>query len=194
MTDYGTIPTSSISDTATKTNLEFVSRAKERIRSGLGTRRPWKVFLNFHELDLPLNFSGAFKRIKSNLSYFRMNYAIIVLMILFLSLLWHPISLMVLVAMLAVWLFLYFLRDDPLVVFRRTIDDRIVLVVLSILTIVFLMLTEVTWNIVGAVLIGASVLLVHAVLRKTEDLFLDEEEVTAFAAEAGTSSYAASGR
>ncbi|CAM8954296.1 unnamed protein product [Rhodiola kirilowii] len=131
MTDYGTIPTSSVSDTATKTNLEFVSRAKERIRSGLGTRRPWKVFLNFHELDLSLNFSGAFKRIKSNLSYFRMNYAIIVLMILFLSLLWHPISLMVLVAMLAVWLFLYFLRDDPLVVFRRTIDDRVVLVVLS---------------------------------------------------------------
>lgn len=88
---------------------------------------------------------------------------------------------MVLVAMMALWLFLYFLRDDPFVVFGRTINDRVVMIVLSVLTIVFLLLTKATWNIVSAVLIGAAVLLVHAVLRKTNDLFLDEEEVTDFA-------------
>ncbi|CAM8949891.1 hypothetical protein QQ045_028161 [Rhodiola kirilowii] len=185
MTTYGTIPTSSDPDSATQ--LEFISRAKERIRLGLGTRRPWRVFLTLRALGLPPNFSGAFSRIRTNLAYFRMNYAIIVLVILFLSLLWHPISLIVLVAMMAVWLFLYFLRDEPLVVFRRTIDDRVVLVILSILTIVFLLLTKATWNIVGAVLIGAAVVLLHAAARKTDDLFLAEEEKTAFAAEAGTS-------
>uniref|UniRef100_A0A7N0UZ87 PRA1 family protein n=1 Tax=Kalanchoe fedtschenkoi TaxID=63787 RepID=A0A7N0UZ87_KALFE len=190
MTTYGTIPTSSSSAT---TDLEYISRAKERIRSGLGTRRPWKVLLNHRALRLPPNASDALSRIRTNLAYFRMNYAIIVLAILFLSLLWHPISLIVLVAMMALWLFLYFLRDEPLVVLRRTIDDGVVLVVLSVLTIVLLLLTKATWNIVGAVLIGAAIVLLHAALRKTDDLFLDEEEVTAFAAEAGTSSYAATG-
>uniref|UniRef100_A0A7N0TW35 PRA1 family protein n=1 Tax=Kalanchoe fedtschenkoi TaxID=63787 RepID=A0A7N0TW35_KALFE len=193
MTSYGTIPTSSSSAPPTSTNLEFISRAKDRIKSGLGARRPWKVLFNHRALGLPPNLSTALSRIRTNLAYFRMNYAIIVLLILFLSLLWHPISLIVLAAMMALWLFLYFLRDEPQVLFRRTIDDRVVLVVLSILTIVLLLLTKATWNIVGAVLIGAAVVLLHAALRKTDDLFLDEEEVSAFAAEAGTSSYAASG-
>ncbi|GLU14352.1 hypothetical protein SLE2022_309280 [Rubroshorea leprosula] len=174
MTSYGTIPTSS-SPSGPSTQLEYLSRAKERIKEGLGTRRPWKLMFNLHSINLPGNFPDVVTRIKTNLAYFRMNYAIIVLIILFLSLLWHPISLIVFVVMMAAWLFLYFLRDEPLVVFNRTIDDRLVLIVLSILTIVFLFLTHATWNIVGSLLIGAAVVLVHAVFRRTDDLFLDEE-------------------
>ncbi|GLT58334.1 hypothetical protein SLA2020_312340 [Shorea laevis] len=174
MTSYGTIPTSS-SQSGPSTHLEYLSRAKERIKEGLGTRRPWKLMFSLHSINLPGNFPDAVTRIKTNLAYFRMNYAIIVLIILFLSLLWHPISLIVFVVMMAAWLFLYFLRDEPLVVFNRTIDDRVVLIVLSILTIVFLFLTHATWNIVGSLLIGAAVVLVHAVFRRTDDLFLDEE-------------------
>ncbi|MFQ6644780.1 hypothetical protein Gotur_020190 [Gossypium turneri] len=103
-----------------------------------------------------------------------MNYAIIVLLILFLSLLWHPISLIVLIIMMALWLFLYFLRDEPLAIFNRTIDDRVVLVVLGVLTFVFLLLTDATSNILVSVMIGAVVVLVHASLRRTDDLY-DEE-------------------
>ncbi|KAJ9179312.1 hypothetical protein P3X46_011119 [Hevea brasiliensis] len=173
MTTYGTIPTSS-SPGAT-TNLSYISRAKERIKEGLGTRRPWKIMFNFHSLRLPANLSEALARVKTNAAYFRMNYAIIILIIVFLSLLWHPISLIVFIVMMAAWLFLYFLRDEPLVVFGKTIDDRVVLIVLGVLTIVFLLLTHVTLNVLVSLLIGVVVVVVHGIIRKTDDLFLDEE-------------------
>lgn len=174
MTTYGAIPTSS-SSPGTSSNLDYLSRAKERIKAGLGTRHPWKLMFDFHAVKLPSNFQEALFRIKTNVSFFRMNYAIIVLLILFLSLLWHPISLIVFIIMMAAWLFLYFLRDEPLVVFGRLIDDRVVLIVLSVLTLVFLFLTNAAENISVALLIGVVFVVAHGALRKTDDLFLDEE-------------------
>ncbi|XP_030457448.1 PRA1 family protein F2-like [Syzygium oleosum] len=168
MTTYGTIPTSSAS--SPPANLEYISRAKERIKSGLAERRPWKLMLNVRALRLPTGFPDALSRVRTNLSFFRTNYAMVFLLILFLSLLWHPISLIVFVVMMAAWLFLYFLRDEPLAVFGRTIDDRVVLAVMSVLTLVFLLLTHATVNILVAVLIGAVVVVLHAAMRRTDDL------------------------
>ncbi|KAL1076973.1 hypothetical protein V6Z11_D10G066400 [Gossypium hirsutum] len=147
MTTYGTIPAS----TLPSANLEYLSRAKERIKDGLGARHPWKLMFNIHSLNCPRTFSEAIS-----------------------SLLWHPISLVVLIIMMALWLFLYFLRDEPLAIFNRTIDDRVVLVVLGVSTFVFLLLTDATSNILVSVMIGAVVVLVHASLRRTDDLY-DEE-------------------
>ncbi|KAF3450621.1 hypothetical protein FNV43_RR06710 [Rhamnella rubrinervis] len=174
MTTYGTIPTSS----GPSTNLDYISRAKDRVKAGLATRRPWKLMFNIRSLGCPSGFADVIARVRTNASYFSMNYAIIVLVILFLSLLWHPISLIVFVVMMAVWLFLYFLRDDPLVILHRTVDDRIVLLILSVLTIVFLLLTHATLNILLALLIGVVLVLLHAAFRKTEDLFVDEENTS----------------
>ncbi|KAG2722754.1 hypothetical protein I3760_02G140800 [Carya illinoinensis] len=173
MTSYGTIPTSS--SPGPSTNLEYISRAKERIKTGLGTRRPWKLIFNFHSFGIPASVADAIARVRTNVAFFRMNYAIVALLILFLSLLWHPISLIVFLVTMAVWLFLYFLRDEPLVVFNRTIDDRVVLIVLAVLTVVFLLLTHATANILVALLIAVVVILVHAAARKTDDLYFDEE-------------------
>lgn len=172
MTNYGTIPTSS----SPSTNLEFVSRAKQRIKEGLGTRRPWKLMFNLRSFGLPGGVSDAVARVRTNVGYFQMNYALVVLFVLFLSLLWHPISLIVFVVLMAAWLFLYFLRDEPLVIFGRLISDRVVLVVMAVLTVVLLLLTGATLNILIALLVGIVLVVAHAALRKTDDLFLDEEE------------------
>lgn len=173
MTNYGTIPTSSSATPIA--NMEYLSRAKDRIKSGLGTRRPWKLMFDYRSVSLPRGISDALIRIKTNAVYFRMNYAITALFVLFLSLLWHPVSLIVFVVMMAAWLFLYFLRDEPLAVFGKTIDDRAVLIVLGVVTIVLLLLTHATLNILVSVAIGLVIVTVHAALRKTDDLFVDEE-------------------
>ncbi|CAI0392160.1 unnamed protein product [Linum tenue] len=184
MTNYGTIPTSSAATGFS--NLAYISRAaKDRIRDGLGTLRPWKSMLDFRSLGLPGTLADAIGRLKTNSAYFRMNYAVIVLGILFLSLLWHPISLIVFIAAMAGWLFLYFLRDEPLVVFGRLIGDQAVLIGLSVLTVALLLLTDVLWNTVGSLLVGAALVVAHGVVRKTEDLFLDEEETAGFLAGGG---------
>ncbi|KAK6148709.1 hypothetical protein DH2020_016234 [Rehmannia glutinosa] len=174
MTTYGTIPTSS-SPSGTPVNLEYISRAKERIKTGLSTRRPWREMFDLHCLNLPKSFREAVARVKTNFAYFQTNYAIVVLGIVFLSLLWHPISLIVFIVMIAVWLFLYFLRDEPLVVFGRLISDRVVLIVLAVLTIFVLLLTRATSNILVSLLVGVVVVLIHSAVRKTDDLFADEE-------------------
>ncbi|GAB4853806.1 hypothetical protein Ancab_018000 [Ancistrocladus abbreviatus] len=171
MTTYGTIPTAGNPSTSTTTsNLEFVSRAKERIRSGLGKRRPWQEVLAIHSFSLPSSFNEALLRVRTNLAYFCTNYIIVVLLILFLSLLWHPISLIVFIVMMAAWLFLYFLREEPLVLLGRIVDDRFVLVVLAVLTLLFLFLTDVTTNILVSLAISAVVIVVHGAVRRTDDL------------------------
>ncbi|KAK4481992.1 hypothetical protein RD792_012908 [Penstemon davidsonii] len=170
MTNYGTIPTSS----SPPINLDYISRAKERLKDGLGTRRPWRQMFDLHCFTLPKSFGESLSRVKTNAGYFLMNYALIVLGIVFLSLLWHPISLIVFIAMMLVWIFLYFLRDEPLMVFNHTIGERTVLIVLSVVTLVVLLLTHATSEILISLLVGVVVVLVHSVVRKTDDL-ADEE-------------------
>ncbi|ESQ48630.1 hypothetical protein EUTSA_v10021584mg [Eutrema salsugineum] len=178
MTNYGSIPTSSHASPVV--DHESISRAKQRIKAGLATRRPWRVMFDFHSMGIPRGgVSDAFSGIKKNLVYFQTNYAIVVLIVLFLGLIKHPTSLIVLTVLVFVWVFLYFLRDEPIKLFRYQIDDRTVLLSLTLLTIILLFLTNATLNIVGACLVGAVLILIHAVVRKTEDLFLDEEAATA---------------
>ncbi|KAK6941391.1 Prenylated rab acceptor PRA1 [Dillenia turbinata] len=183
MTTYGTIPTSTLPSSS---NLEYISRAKERLRSSLGTRKPWKELVNLRSINFPTSLGEALLRIRTNLSYFRTNYAIISLLILFLSLLWHPISLIVFIIMMAAWLFLHFLRDQPLVLFNLAIDDRLVLVLLSVLTIGFLLLTDVTVNIIVSIVISIVLVLVHGAIRRTDDLFADKESSFSYSGDGAT--------
>ncbi|XP_061374605.1 PRA1 family protein F3-like [Gastrolobium bilobum] len=171
MTTYGTIPTSPTP------KLEYIPRAKQRIKAGLGTRRSWKTMFDLRSFGVP---SGgvpvAVSRVRVNVAYFRMNYTMVALLIVFLSMLWHPVSLIVFLLLMAAWLFLYFLRDEPLVLLGHLVDDRLVLLLMAVLTVVLLLLTDATLNILVAVLVAVVVVVAHAAFRKTEDLFLDEEE------------------
>lgn len=61
-------------------------------------------------------------------------------------------------------------------IFNRTINDQIVVVALGLVTIVALILTHVWLNVVVSLAIIVVVIGLHAALRGTEDLFLDEQD------------------
>ncbi|KZV29644.1 hypothetical protein F511_00922 [Dorcoceras hygrometricum] len=162
-TVYGTIST---------TDSPSLSQARQRIRSGVGIRRPWKQMAS---CSIPETFSVALQRVKTNLSYFQVNYVIVILFMVFLSLLWRPISLLVFIFAMGVWLFLYFLRGQPVVLFGYGVDERVILVVLSISTVLLLLLTHATVFLVGMA-VGLVAVVLHGALRRTNDLFYDEEQ------------------
>ncbi|KAF8663253.1 hypothetical protein HU200_055863 [Digitaria exilis] len=176
MSKYGTIPTSSAAGggggaapLGGASPLDFISRAKARGASALATRRPWRELADPHAIGLPPSLGDAYLRVRANLAHFAMNYAIVVLVVVFLSLLWHPVSLIVFLVCMLAWLVLYFLRDDPLVLFGRVVADVYVLAGLAAVTLVLLLLTGATANILSSLLIGLVLVVLHAALHKAED-------------------------
>lgn len=150
---------------------------RSRSQSLTVTRRPWRELLSHPtSYTLPRGFGEMMPRLKRNLHHFRVNYSMIILFVLFVSLLWHPISMIVFLVVFVGWWFLYLGRDEPIVVLHRMVDDRLVLVGLWIVTIIGLVLTKVWLNVLVSLLIGVVLVMVHAVFRNTEDLFLDEDE------------------
>ncbi|KAL6292134.1 hypothetical protein ACE6H2_000276 [Prunus campanulata] len=154
----------------------LVSQVKEVGQSAIATLRPWGELLEPTALSLPSNLSEATTRLAQNLTHFRSNYTLVLLIVLFLSLLYHPVSIIVFLIIFAAWLVLYFSRDQPLEVFGFTVGDRVVMVVLGVVTVLALVLTHVWLNVVVSVVIGVALVSLHAVFRGTEDLVMDDQE------------------
>ncbi|XP_024927086.2 PRA1 family protein D [Ziziphus jujuba] len=154
----------------------LMSRFTEASQSVLATRRPWGDLLDPTALSIPSSLSDATTRLAQNLTHFRFNYTLVLLLALFLSLIFHPISMIVFLLVFVAWLFLYFSRDYPLILLGFAIDDRVVVVGLGVVTVAALLLTGVWVNVVVSIAIGVALVCLHAVLRGTEDLVMEDRE------------------
>lgn len=156
----------------------FINNLSESLRNGLSQRRPWTELADRSAFSKPESFSDATLRVRKNYSYFRVNYYAIVSVILAVSLLTNPFSLILLIGLLASWTFLYLFRptDRPLVILGRTFSDFETLAILSALTIFVVFLTSVGSVLISALMLGVAVVCLHGAFRVPEDLFLDEQE------------------
>ncbi|XP_022890165.1 PRA1 family protein B1-like [Olea europaea var. sylvestris] len=166
---------------ATPAFRSFLSRLSATVRHGLSQRRPWSELLDRSSFSRPDSLSDAVSRIRNNFSYFRVNYISPIafpIAIPTLSLLSHPISLLVLLALIAAWIFLYLFRpsDQPVVIGGRTCSDREILGILVVVTIVVVFLTSVGSLLISALLVGLAVVCTHGAFRMPEDLFLDDQD------------------
>ncbi|CAN1765857.1 PRA1 family protein E, partial [Linum perenne] len=174
---YGTIPTTT-AVSSSPTSFTFVSRAAATTRTFAATARPWREVFSLASFSRPHDYGQAMSRIKSNANYFRVNYTMALLLVLFLSLLWHPVSMIVFILVFVAWFFLYFARGDedgPLVVFGRDLDDRALVSVLGLVTIVALVMTDVGVNVLVALIVGVAIVAIHGAFRGDEDLFVDQD-------------------
>ncbi|KAJ0969847.1 hypothetical protein J5N97_022724 [Dioscorea zingiberensis] len=152
---YGTIPTASTPGSSSSRAMN-ASPNKVRGQALIATRRPWHELFDHIAFARPYSYGEAMARFRRNLASFRMNYVFVALLIVFFGLLWHPVSMIVF-----------------LVVFIE-VDDWIVLIVLSVITIIILVLTCMGLNVLVLLVIAAVLIGLHATFRMSKDLLLDE--------------------
>ncbi|KAK1428961.1 hypothetical protein QVD17_17802 [Tagetes erecta] len=170
--------TSSDAPVATPAFRALMNHISETVRSGVSSRRPWSELVDRTAFSKPESISEAAGRIRKNYSYFRVNYLSVIGGVVGFSLLTNPFSLIILLALLAAWLFLYLFRpsDPPLVILGRSFSERETLGLLIVSSIVVVFLTSVGSVLISALLLGTALVSAHGAFRTPEDLFLDEQD------------------
>jgi hypothetical protein len=155
-----------------------VGKAQDAFNLALAQKRPWAELIDRSQLAKPESFSDAITRARKNWYYFRINYSLVLISVVALSLVFSPMALFFLLALLAGWVYLFLIRSEPLVAFGRTFSEREVLLGMSLFTIAMVFMTRVASILTTALLIGGIICFGHGAFRVPDDLFLDEPEST----------------
>lgn len=172
MSKYGTFPRSSSAPPSTGPSSPFLPILQVEERGGggasrLATHRPWRELTDPRALSLPpRGLANLLRRGRSNLGYFSGNYAALVLLAVFLSLIWRPVAQLAFLACMVAWLALFFLRDEHVVLCGRAVPEGLVLAALSAITLAVLLVTGPVVSVLKALLVGLGVVVIHAVVHR----------------------------
>lgn len=119
---YTTIPIS---------GADVITRSIQNLTASFSRCRPWPDFLATGAIDLPSSLSAASLRLRKNVRCFSTNYAVVASTCAAVSLIGSPVALIVVGFGFALWLVLFFFREDPMVIMGRHISDRAVIVALG---------------------------------------------------------------
>ncbi|GKV49791.1 hypothetical protein SLEP1_g56521 [Rubroshorea leprosula] len=111
-----------------------------------------------------------------NLTHFRINYILLLFLVLFFSLIYHPSSLIIFFVIFIAWVFLYLAREEALLLCSYIITDRVVVAALFAVTVFRLVLTGVWVNVLVASVIRVGLVVLHTALRSIDDLVMDDLE------------------
>ncbi|OMO83842.1 Prenylated rab acceptor PRA1 [Corchorus capsularis] len=138
--------------------------------------RPWPQLLGSGSRSFSRPPHFFLSRTTSNIHYFRANYSIVVTATSALSLIGSPLSLLVCCGVFSLWLLLFFFREDPLVLWGHCVSDRLVIFFLAFLSVLAVWVCGALQNLALGLVIGVLVCGVHAILRNSDGLFLDEND------------------
>ncbi|XP_062079106.1 PRA1 family protein G2-like [Humulus lupulus] len=155
---------------------DLITRSFHNLSAAASRGRPWPEFAASSAIDRPHSLSTALRRMQTNAKRFRVNYAFLLCSCAAISLLGTPLLLVVAATIAALWLLLYFFREDPLVLWGHQVGDRTLLLVLLVVSMVALWLTNIEGSLVMAAGIGILLCAVHALLMNPDGFFLDEDE------------------
>lgn len=167
-----TSPTTTNTTTSSRwTNNYFISRLKQHhLYKIVSACRPWRLLNDKNSVSCPQNFTDVFYRFKTNLSYFYVNFAIIILSFIYINVFFNIFS-------CAVFYLIYIKdSDEPPVICGRPINLPIILPVLVVLSVLWTLLIGSTGNVFVGLAFGVVCVLSYLVFRRYDDLYLDELE------------------
>lgn len=159
----------------------FLAKLQETAKSHLAQQRPWHELYDRNTIGNPENYTEALNRVKKNAGYFRVNYAVVLLAAAALSMMMSPLSIVWLVALILMWGYVFMVRVEPIVVLGRMLNDGEKFVALCAISfLVAFGFTSVGYIVVSGLTIGLAAVILHAVFRIPDDLFLDDQDQSGF--------------
>ncbi|KAF8066204.1 ycf42 [Scenedesmus sp. PABB004] len=153
------------------------SRLRDYATSTFEQRKPWGEVLDRSSFSKPGSLQEAASRLRKNAGYFRINYLVVILLTVAATFLTHPSSLLVLGFLLSSWIYVFAIRQGPLVISGKELSEREKLLGMSgISFLVVFVLTSVANVLFSALTLSVAIISLHGATRVPDDLFLDEAE------------------
>lgn len=164
-----------------KTARMLLGRVNDSIKHALAQQRPWHELIDRSAFAKPESLSEATSRIKKNLSYFRVNYGIVLVAMVALSILWNPFSIFCLALLGGMWFYTFMVRAEPIVIYGRSLSEREKFIACVAITILVMFgLTKVGAVLLSGIIIGSAAVCAHGAFRVPDDLFLDDQDAGGF--------------